>query len=290
MNLASGNRKISRGLIISIAAIALVILVVYDYLYHFWPLPEYWNQLSMDLLTVVLAGAATAAGILLIRQFDPGEAPRRVWLWFTLGWCAWLMGELVSTGYDVFNISTIPDFALYDACWLAGYFFFGLSLYHQYRLIYSGEKRYNVIFYFVLAFVMLLVTLGLTQLAIRAGLGEGKSWLSVYLAVLYPVCDVIIGLAAIWLSLLFGRGRWGRPWWSLISFAVADSINILGWLGGLKNLSSTSQEYLGLFSDTAYNAGYVIALLALLSLYLYLHNPPAPVAHPESPVDMLPEN
>jgi hypothetical protein len=288
MNSTLGTHRFNRGLILFVAAIATAIILVYDYLYYFWPLPDYWNQLFMDLLTVLLAGAATTVGIFLTRQFDRGEAPRRVWFWFTVGWCAWFTGELVGTGYDLLNISTYPDFTLFDACWIAGYFFFGLSLYNQYRLIYSGDKRYSASFYFAVVAIMLVITLGLTQLAIQAGLGEGKDWFAVYLAVLYPVCDVVEGIAAIWLSLLFGRGRWGRPWWSLIAFAVADSISILYWLGGLNNLPEKTQEYLNLFSDTAYNAGYVILLLSFLSLFLLLSHPPAPTTQTSQTANEFP--
>jgi hypothetical protein len=272
------------------ALAAVVILGVYDYIYQYAPLPEYWNQVALDLLTASLAGAATVVGVFLIRQFDRGEAPRRVWLWFTMGWGAWFAGELIGAGYDLLAVATYPDFAIYDVCWIAGYFCFGLSLYYQYRLIYSGEKKFNPLFYFGLVAIILLATLGFTQLAIRAGLGEGKSWLAVYLAVLYPVCDVVEGLAAIWLSLLFGRGRWGRPWWSLIAFAVADSIGILRWLGGLDNFSQSTQDYFSLFADTAYNIGYVIVLLAFLSLYFLANNPPSAAAPLENSADALPTN
>ena len=70
-----------------------------------------------------------------------------------------------------------------------------------------------MIYYVLVIAVVLLATLGLTQWALAAGLGEGMSWFALYLAVFYPVCDLVVGLAALWLAFLFGRGAWGRPWW-----------------------------------------------------------------------------
>jgi hypothetical protein len=130
---------------------------------------------------------------------------------------------------------------------------------------------------------VLLVTLGLTQWALHAGLGQDQSWFSVYLAIFYPVCDFFIGLAALWLSLLFGRGSWGRPWWALIFFAVADGVNIYLWIGGNKLLSANTASLLGWFSGVIYVGGYLVAMFGFLSILLYYLNqsrPASPDAHP----------
>jgi hypothetical protein len=89
----------------------------------------------------------------------------------------------------------------------------------------------------------------------------------VYLAVFYPVCDLLQGAAALWLSVLFGRGRWGRPWWALICFAIADTITTWFWLGGGANLPEGMQKLLYLFSDTFYIGGYLLVALAFLGNY-----------------------
>jgi hypothetical protein len=100
-----------------------------------------------------------------------------------------------------------------------------------------------------------------------AGLGEGISWLALYLAVLYPVFDLTEGGAAVWLSSLFGRGVWGRPWWGLIAFAVADSINIFFWVGENEWLPERAVAILDLFSNTVYVLGYMLTAIAFLVTY-----------------------
>jgi hypothetical protein len=113
----------------------------------------------------------------------------------------------------------------------------------------------------------LAITFGLTKLTMAAGLGEGISWLALYLAVLYPVFDLTEGGAAVWLSSLFGRGVWGRPWWGLIAFAVADSINIFFWVGENEWLPEPAVAILDLFSNTVYVLGYMLTAIAFLVTY-----------------------
>ena len=63
----------------------------------------------------------------------------------------------------------------------------------------------GTIYFIPVAVLILLITAGFTQIAIHRGLGEEWSWAGVYLAVFYPVCDLLQGAAALWLSVLFGR-------------------------------------------------------------------------------------
>jgi hypothetical protein len=269
----------NRSTQIILLAVSLIIIGLYTWLYHYEPLPEYWNLLALDLLTALLAIAAAVTGTLLLRQFETGDKPRLVWIWFTLGWWSWVLGELVGTGYDIFN-SAYGDLSVFDIFWTLGYFCFGLALYFQFRHIYGPGKKFKLINYLLMAAITFLVTLGLTQLALQAGLGQDQSWFSVYLAIFYPVCDFFIGLAALWLSVLFGRGMWGRPWWALIVFAVADGLNIFLWIGGDKLLGESTSTILDLISSILYNAGYVAAMFGLLSILLYYLT----ISQPKTPV------
>jgi hypothetical protein len=251
--------------------ICLAVLAVFVWLYHFTPISaSFLNDELTYSLYLVAALAAAVCGTLLAGQFEKGEPPRRVWLTFSLGWWAWALGELLDLVYNyIYYDTSYPEFTILDACWVAGYFFFGLSLYYQFRLIYDRKKKLGTAYYLPVAALILLVTAGLTQLAIRSGLGSEWSWFGSYLAVFYPVCDLIQGLAALWLSILFGRGRWGRPWWALICFAIADSLSTWFWLGGDVNFSESTQNLFYLFSDTVYISGYLLAALAFLSNYLF---------------------
>ena len=242
-------------------------LLLYGWVYYFepfTPILDYLNDKVGDTLILIPALFAALLGTLLTRQFKPDEPPRRIWLTFTIGWCFWVGGELLGYVYDYFYwIEDYPEFTWIDLCWVMGYLFFGLSLYYQFRLIYSKNRRS----WQYLGFVALAgaIALGLTQWAFASGLGEGYSWPAVYLAVLYPVFDVFEGGAALWLFFLFGRGYLGRPWWGLIAFAFADSINIYSWMGGFDNTPQDVYLALDLFSAIAYMAGYIITALAFLS-------------------------
>jgi hypothetical protein len=166
--------------------------------------------------------------------------------------------------------STYPDFSLVDLFWLSGYFFLGLSLYYQFRLVYGAKSRSRRRIYLGLVALALLVVAGLTNFVAKAGLGGESAWIILFITVLYPVFDLTEGGVAIWLSFLFGRGQWSRPWWGLILFAMADSIDTFYWLGGYEYIPITAQSVLNAISVIAYPASYMAAGLALLSNYFIL--------------------
>lgn len=260
------------------ASVAGMLLVAFGLLYWYEPIKalpipnsDYWNDKAWDILTLIAALSAAVLGIRLTRYFKSSEPPHRIWLTFTLGWWAWVAGEILGFVYDYYYWFTeLPEFTFMDVFWLLGYVFFGLSLYYQFRLIYSYKHGRKSALYLAFVAVGLLLALGLTQLAIKAGLGEGYSWAALYLAVIYPVFDFIEGVAALWLFFLFGRGYLGRPWWGLIAFAVADAINIFFWMGGYNWMTEQAYLYLDLFSNVVYVAGYLITALAFLAAHEHM--------------------
>jgi hypothetical protein len=252
-----------------LALVFLLMLVVFAWVYYFEPLSpysEYWNDKVCDTLTLIPALIAAILGIQLTRQFKPSEPPYRIWLTFTIGWWFWVGGELLGFVYDaIYMNADYPEITLIDLCWVLGYIFFGLSLYYQFRLIYNWKSGRKSVLYLAFIGIALAVTLGLTQWALVVGLGKDISWFALYLAILYPVFDLFEGGAALWLFFLFGRGYLGRPWWGLIAFAVADSINIFFWIGGSDWLPEKPYLLIDLFSSVAYVAGYMITALAFFS-------------------------
>jgi hypothetical protein len=211
------------------------------------------------------------AGTLLTRQFEKGETPYHIWQAFTIGLWLWVAGEIGGMVNDALYWDTVyPDFSLVDMFWLSGYFFLGLSLYYQLGLVYGAKSRSRRRIYLGLVALALLVAAGLTHLAIKAGLGEGYAWIILFVTVLYPVFDLAEGATAIWISFLFRRGQWSRPWWGLILFALADSVNTFYWLGGYGFIPVAAQTVLNFISVIAYPASYMVAGLALLSNYFIL--------------------
>jgi hypothetical protein len=280
MTTLTKKRKQPRPHMVIAILVATAILGIFVYLYQYEPLPLALNDYLIYGIILLAAIAAAVTGTCLALQFEPGEPPRRVWMIFTAGWWFWVLGELLGFYYRAIHPDGLPELTPLDLCWTIGYLLFGLSLYYQFRLIYGSRSKTGISRYFIVVGFTLLLTLGLTTLARRSGLGEGYSWFSTYLSVFYPVCDLMAGIAAIWLSILFGRGLWGRPWWGMIAFAVADSINILDWLGGLEAFPAATQNILYLTSDTLYTVGYVMVALAFLSSYWLVSHPPAGGSQP----------
>ncbi len=242
---------------------SVVIMGFTVYWNWFSPAQDYWPQLVADGITVIPAVGAAVAGTLLLRQFERGEGPWAIWFWLAIGWWAWVAGELTGTGYDLLKLE-YGDLSVFDLFWVIGYLCFGLSLFYQIRNLSRSTKKTGILYFWVVVGIVLVATLILTQGALAAGLGEGISWFALYLAVFYPVCDLAIGVTALWLAFLFGRGVWGRPWWALIVFAIADGINIFLWIGGGAWLPEKVANFLDPLSATIYNAGYVVAALGFL--------------------------
>jgi hypothetical protein len=267
--------------ILTIAIVlSVIILTVLTWVYHYEPLSEVfspqWNLLAIDFLILIPALAAAILGIILTCHFKPGEQPFLIWLIFTLGWWAWVAGEVSGIIHDIWLYDVpYPELTIIDLFWTLGYLCFILSLFLQYRLIYGRGKKIGIVYYIAIIGITLLLTLGFTQWALKAGLGEDISWFALYLAIFYPVCDVVAGIAALWLSFLFGRGLWGRPWWGLIAFAIADSINIFTWIGGDRLLSEKAYITLDLIASIAYTAGYIIVAIGFLLNHLIIQYGPS---------------
>lgn len=256
-------------------AISIVLLILLVWAYYAEPfsqsLPPYWSSSLVDILILLPAVGAAVAGTLVTSQFEKGETPHRIWQAFTIGLWFWVAGEVSGMVYNAVYFDTeLPDLGLVDLFWLLGYFYLGLSLYYQFKLVYSAKGRKGRLLYLGLFALALLVTAGLTTLAANAGLGEGYAWIVLCITILYPVFDLTEGALALRLSLLFRRGQWSRPWWGLILFALADSVNSFYWLGGYDLISTRIQSVLDFVSLVAYPASYMVAGLALLSNYFIL--------------------
>jgi len=232
---------------------------------------SYWSNKLVTYIILIPAIAAAITGTMLTRQFEKGESPYRIWLTFTLGLWFWVAGEISGLNLDFFPAAAFSsDINLVDVFWLLGYFFLGLSLYYQILLVYGIQKKLGIPMYLGMVALALLIALVLTTLTIRAGRGEGNSWALLFVTILYPVLDVMEGATAIWLSVLFGRGQWSRPWWGLILFAITDGIDALYRSGGYDFIPVWFQNALNLTSLVAYPASYMVAGITLFANYCIL--------------------
>ena len=275
-NVNRSNSKFSPLQILQLSVVAYVILLgLIVWAFYAEPLSQslspFWNNELIDIFVLIPAVGAAIAGTLLTRQFEKGEIPYHIWQAFTIGLWFWVAGEIGGMVNDaIYWNTTYPDFSLVDIFWLLGYFFLGLSLYYQLRLVYGAKSRSRRRIYLGLVALAFLVTAGLTSLAAKTGLGAGSAWIILFVTVLYPVFDLTEGSTAIWLSFLFGRGQWSRPWWGLILFSLADSVNTFSWLGGYDLIPVVAQNILDFIALVAYPVSYMVMGLALLSNYFIL--------------------
>ncbi len=261
--------------------LALIVMLVYvyldlaSYLDVDWlrSIPEPWNIDIIYILIILTAVPAAGIGFLLARRFKPQEPQRRIWSYFALGWTSWLLGEICGFIYRRFY-ETLPDVTLSDLFWIAGYIFFGFCLYHQYVLIYlrgniyARRKLPPQVSFSIALFVIFLLPAIATIFLRQAGIGTDTIWLGTYLLILYPLCDLLAGLAAIWFFYLFRRGVLGIPWLGLLFFALSDGISSWYWMGGSNLLVPWSDTTLSMITDILYIGGYMIAALGCLSIYL----------------------
>lgn len=276
MNQDKSTLRISpKHVLWSIALLAAFLLSLILWVYFADPfseiLPSFWNENLVYFLILIPAVGAAVAGMLVTGQFQKSEPPYRIWQALTAGLLCWMAGEIVGIINGIIYVDgPVPDFSLVDVLWLLGYFFLGLSLYYQLRMIYGTQKKRGLRLYLGLVALAILIAAGLTTLASAFGFGEGSIWIILFIGILYPVFDLTEGSLAIWLSLLFRRGQWSRPWWGLILFSLADGIDTFYWMGGYEKISTSAQSILDIITLTAYPASYMVAGLALLSNYFVL--------------------
>ncbi len=276
MNLNRSNSNFFPVQVLRIFAVgSVIILALLVWVTYAEPLSKllspYWNDDLADVLILIPAVVAALAGVLVTRQFEKSETPYHIWQAFTIGLWFWVAGEISGMVYDaIYWDTTYPDFRVVDVFWLLGYFFLGLSLYYQLRLVYGAQDKKGRRLYLGLVALALLIAVGLTNMAAKAGLGGESAWIILFITVLYPVFDLTEGAIAIWLSFLFRRGQWSRPWWGLILFALADSVNTLYWLGAYEFMSLTLQNALTFMGLIVYPLSYMVAGYALLSNYYIL--------------------
>ncbi|MBK9778810.1 MAG: hypothetical protein IPP55_01970 [Anaerolineales bacterium] len=229
------------------------------------------GTLIINYISLVSAIGAAVIASMVAGQFSKGESPHRIWVLFSVGLWLWVAGEVSVMDYSFFPADNIsPDFEMVDVFWLLGYLFLGLSLFLQLLAAYGVKHRRRIyLFYVGMVAFAVLVAAGLTIL-IRNQNPEGDSWLFLFVTLLYPVLDVFEGGTALWLSFLFARGQWSRPWWGLILFAITDGIDAFYWSGGYNLVPVSFQNILDFVSLITYPSSYMIAGLALLSNFFIL--------------------
>jgi hypothetical protein len=254
--------------------LAVFFLLLYILLYSLEPLPQPWNDKFIYAAILLAAWVGAITCTLAWRCYVPGDLPRKVWGWFTLGVWSWAIGELVWLVVNPY-LKFSEDILVSDLFFSAAYFMFAAAIFYQYTLLHAPTHHERRTALALLAISLLLIPLTITLLLTKMGIGSEYSLPGLYLYVFYPLGDLILGAAGIYFSGIFGRGLIGRAWWGLVAFAISDFISTWYTLGGSALLSTQADFWLSLFTDVLYFGAYLLMALAGWSQYLLLKYGPS---------------
>lgn len=239
---------------------ALIATALYIYIYQMQPLPLPWNDTVLNFSYCFAAGSGALLATLIWRRFAPADRPRRVWGNLALGLWMWTVAEAAWAAYVVIY-GEAPGVSVADVLWFAGYVFFAAALLHQYLLLFRPSLRRALLVLAAVTVGVLLISLLFTGLAMQSA-DSDKPWLETYVAIFYPLGDLAVAAAALYLVRTFGWGLWGRPWLALLVFTVSDALYAWLEITGLYNAISASGNLGSMVVDVLYFAAYLVMALA----------------------------
>jgi hypothetical protein len=246
--------------VVALAAAAL--LVAYIWIYRAGPFPAWANRAFLNAVNVFLAGFGGWMAALVARYFQPDEPGRWLWVSFSAALWSWALGDIM---WGVFNIlwEVVPDLSWADLFWGLGYTFFFFAMLRQYELIFPHRRR------FLRGMMALLVSGGaLLALAVLALFGEIASFEN-YLASLYPIADLELGVLAIILVMTFHRGWLARPWLGLLVFVISDTLYILTTSLNIYDFSMQA-DLVSLVVDSMYIIAYMAVGWGVFQHFLFV--------------------
>jgi hypothetical protein len=248
---------------------AAVTVAAYIYFYVGQPLSGQWNDVMEALLICLAAISSAVAATFTWRHFPAADrGPRNVWGNFALAFWFWAGAEAIILGYLLLGIEP-PLLTAADVLWMAGYIFFGGALIHQYHLVYRSSRTQETAVALGVAAAVFVVSLAVTALVI-ALIPSEKTWLEMFVSILYPFLDLAVGLAALRLVYVFGGRLWSRPWFGLFVFALADGFYAWLVVAGIYDYFVATGNPLSLAADVLYLAAYLVVTIACYSQLLLL--------------------
>lgn len=245
---------------------AVLFLAVYTTIYWLEPFTDLWNVILTDSFLVVASAFTAAIATLILRHYEPSDAPRRIWFYFAIGLWLWAAAEL-TWGYLNVIQGEVPV-GISDILWISGYFFFARALFIQYRILAHPDRRviWRLIF-FVLSLLALLYLLVYSLLTL--GVGEPVNF-GTAVNSFYPAADLLLALVAFWLARHFIGGALARPWLGLLAFSFADLLYAWIEFSGLYSWGVNQANWLSTITDVAYLGAYLILGWGVLSQWAFL--------------------
>lgn len=255
---AKGHRRMSWW---HASLFSVGLLIGYIVIYQLAPFDEPWNTIILNAATVLAAGFAAIMATRILNYFEKDEGPHKVWQNIMLGCWLWFAGEAL---WSIFNyLYGEAPMGLFDICWIVGFVYFTLALYHQYALVVPSKKTFYRNVAIVAWIVVLLAPLPFVFL-------NPNPSLKTYLDFFYPFADLAVGIAGLLLIFVFQGGSLMRPWIGLVVFGVTDFLYAWAEQSGLYAWSVDEGNLLSLFIDTTYVAAYIILALGFLAHWMQL--------------------
>lgn len=225
-----------------------------------------WPDLASGVLTVLVAILSAVAATLLWVKHDRADAPRRIWLFYSIALWLWTLAEVI---WFILNMlfDDVP-MGWPDVFWIAAYPSFVFALLWQFRLLFHFSLRKLVprLLATMLLFAAVLY-LAAWLLAWGAGVDFG---LDTLLLTFYPLGDVLIVGGILWLVAIFRNGKLGRPWYGMALFVVADLLYAWIEIRDMYAYSIDPTNILSTISDLVYIAAYLVIALGCFSQWLLL--------------------
>jgi diguanylate cyclase (GGDEF)-like protein len=173
-----------------------------------------YDSAAGSVLYAVTYLALCAVAWVAVSRTAPGP-DRRPWRLVAIAQTLWMVGDGIELGYYYLSPTGVPPVGLADVFWLAGYPLLAVAMTMMARRRAPGKLRSAV-----LDALTLTVAAGLAswQFLILPTLGSGLSMAAIVVPTLYPIADVALLAAVLFIAL--SPGDRGAPTRLLISAVV----------------------------------------------------------------------
>lgn len=265
------ERLLSRRPLAIFWSASILAMLLYSVIYIKYPFSPFVNDLWLKAIYLVAVISPAWMASSVRNAYDKNDAPARIWVYFSVGFWAWAVAELVWVGYSMF-IGVVPSVNLSDPLYLAGYILMTFAIASQYRqTVYQGAiSERALVFWMWLSMLLVSVLIFfVTELAWTPNSSAAEQ-LNAYLNIVFGIGDMTLALAALILVTRFQGGALGRPWWGFIILALADIF--YGWLTqtGSYGFQTLTGDLLRLTSDLIYMLSYLVIAYSFLRQLILL--------------------
>lgn len=158
----------------------------------------------------VIAFAAVISSAFAARKYGPKPSKlHTIWMCFTVGMMFWFLGELSWAIYTFALNVEIPYPSIADIFWLTGYVPFFIALYIYGRLFASVLSKRTIAF---IATIIIISGVVVSIAIIVPVLEVGKDLATLTIDLAYPLLDITLLSTALVGLTIFQKGSLGKSW------------------------------------------------------------------------------